>query len=135
MEGKSTVYSGGMPKYISQGSDGRPCSIDGCPGRHAARGYCLRHYCRIVRRKSGIVDAPGDNNPASGEPMTEDEFCRFKDCRAQGFSELDVAFELEKNVTVIKAAWEYECFAEYERGPDRSWPSIRNGDGEDEEAV
>lgn len=114
-----------MPPYMFQGSPKRPCSIEGCPGYHAARGLCMRHYCRIVRRGQTNIESPGDFNPEAGEKMSEDEFCTFKDYRAQGFSMRDIAFELEKHIEVIRIAWECESFSQYKKaGREVPWPNI-----------
>lgn len=96
----------------------RACQIDGCQMKHVAHGYCFRHYTRLIRRPSNkeYVESPADfNKEGADDPLTEDEFCTMKDCRSQGFSIKDVAFEVERNVTVIIEAWEYETFAHYTR--------------------
>lgn len=113
-----------LPKMMLKGNPLRPCAVEGCPGFHVARGYCMRHYCRIVRRGQTEVEAPGDLNPNKGERLTETEFCRLKDCRSQGFSPRDVAFELQKNQHVVDRAWECETFSVYLRGPEKAWPAV-----------
>ena len=35
----------------------RSCSVDGCGGKHAAKGYCNKHWLRLKRRGT-LVDPP-----------------------------------------------------------------------------
>lgn len=103
----------------------RGCEIDGCPDLHVARGYCMRHYCRIVRNGGTDAESPADLNPEAGERMTEDEFCRFKDFRSQGFSVRDIAFELQKNERVISDAWEHDTYTQYSNPARKTpWPDV-----------
>lgn len=117
-----------LPKMMLQGNPNRACSIDGCPGRYVGRGYCMRHYSRIIRRGKPDSDpeSPGDNNPNADRPLDEQEWCRFKDVRGQGFPKREVAFELRRSMQVISDAWDYESFSQYERRHEieTGWPSI-----------
>lgn len=56
--------------------------------------------------------------------ISQDEFCRMKDCRSQGFSVEGIAFDLRKEVGCVKVAWKYETFTQYSnRCKDTPWPS------------
>lgn len=93
----------------------RGCSIEGCSGKHAAQGYCMRHYTRLVRYPGQKVEQPSDHNPEANEPLTEHEFCILKECRSAGQTQEDVAWELQKGYGVISEAWGHESYALYIR--------------------
>jgi len=90
----------------------RLCTVEGCSGKHVARGYCLRHYTRVIRFKRPL-EQPTDNNPNAHEDLTEAEFCILKDLRSQGMTPKDLQHELRKGSGVILEAWEYETFGRY----------------------
>lgn len=43
----------------------RTCAVDGCEGRHSARGFCQKHYVRV--KKHGTTELPS-------RPSREDRF-------------------------------------------------------------
>lgn len=60
------------------------------------------------------------------EPMslTQDEFCRMKDCREEGFSMDDAAFELRKEIKCVQVAWDYDTYSQYKsRANNTPWPN------------
>lgn len=107
----------------------RECNVDGCDRQRVARGMCFLHWNRVVRMgkpAESHSDSPGVSNPYARERMNEEEFVRFKDLRAQGFSARDIAFELKKNVKVLSIAWDYESFSQYQRGGRDRWSELED---------
>lgn len=61
------------------------CSIDGCSARVNARGFCSRHYMRVVHNGQGSDGAPcrGCGKPTDGRGRYCGEACRAQ-CAADG---------------------------------------------------
>lgn len=50
----------------------RPCKVEGCGKKHAAKGFCQAHYVERKRRKAG-VKARGTPKPRHVDFYAEDE--------------------------------------------------------------
>lgn len=83
----------------------------------------MRHYSLLFRRGSSLDrEHTSQGFPGVRDDLTEDEFCVFKDKRAQGFSSRDIALELRKNLTVITIAWDFETYSRYkDKNKGSSW--------------
>ncbi len=90
------------------------CAIDACPYKHLAGGLCSVHYYR--KRRGNVMEKPVDNNLDAEEPITETEFCMIRDFWREGFDREAIAHEIQKPVTKVRQALEFESWYEYKLG-------------------
>lgn len=89
--------------------------MEACGKKHAAKGYCLDHYCRMKRRPHLGVERSADGNESAQNDLTEWEFVQMKELRENGVPAREAAFELRKGITVVAKAWQYATHRRYVR--------------------
>lgn len=91
------------------------CTVDGCTStRRHSQELCSKHYFRQYRTGKLELDGrPGADNANCSARLNRDEFFDMKYYREQGFSPMDVAYELRRKIDVIKAAWGFDSYIWY----------------------